>query len=140
MAAVKALAKVDADVTLIDRHNYHLFQPLSYQVATGALSPGDIAIPLRHIFRGQQRATVLLGNVVGFDLDQRQVLAAADVPGGILQVPYDSLIVAGGSDYAYFGHEQWRSVALEVKSLDSALEVRGRILHAFEAAEVDPAA
>jgi NADH dehydrogenase len=140
MTAVKALGRVDADITLIDRHNYHLFQPLSYQVATGALSPGDIAMPLRHIFRGQRRVTVLLGEVNGFELGARQVLARADVPGGTMRIPYDSLVVAGGSDYSYFGHEEWRSVALEVKSLDSALEVRGRILHAFEAAELNPAA
>jgi NADH dehydrogenase len=139
LMAVKALRRVDAEVTLIDRHNYHLFQPLSYQVATGALAPGDIAVPLRHIFRNQRNVTVLFGSVTAFELDQRKVLIEADVPGGCLEVGYDSLIVAGGSDYSYFGHEEWRETALEVKSLDSALEVRGRILHAFEAAEVDPA-
>jgi NADH dehydrogenase len=136
--AVKALARSDADVTLIDRHNYHLFQPLSYQVATGALAPGDIAMPLRHVFRRRQQVTVLLGNVKEFKLGERKLVVAADVPGGTLEVPYDSLIVAGGSDYSYFGHEEWRTVALEVKSLDSALEVRGRILHAFEVAELNP--
>ena len=138
LMAVKALRRVDAEVTLIDRHNYHLFQPLSYQVATGALAPGDIAMPLRHIFRRQRNVTVLFGNVTAFELDQRKVVIEADVPGGSLEVGYDSLIVAGGSDYSYFGHEEWRETALEVKSLDSALEVRGRILHAFEAAEVNP--
>jgi NADH dehydrogenase len=135
---VKALSSTDAEITLIDRHNYHLFQPLSYQVATGALAPGDIAMPLRHVFRRQREVTVLLGDVTTFDLDERDVVASADVPGGTIRVPYDSLIVAGGSDYAYFGHEDWRTVALEVKSLDSALEVRGRILHAFEGAELNP--
>jgi NADH dehydrogenase len=139
LTAVKALAHADAEVTLIDRHNYHLFQPLSYQVATGALAPGDIAMPLRHIFRGQRRVSVLLATVTGLNLAERKVLAAADVPGGALEIPYDSLIISGGSDYSYFGHEQWRGVALEVKSLDSALEVRGRILHAFETAELNPA-
>jgi len=138
LTAVKALARVDADVTLVDRHNYHLFQPLSYQVATGALSPGDIAMPLRHIFRRQQRVTVLMGDVVGFELDEHQVVLRADVPGGVLRLRYDTLVVAGGSDYAYFGHDEWRQVALEVKSLDSAIEVRGRILHAFEVAELNP--
>lgn len=138
LTAVKALRRVDVDVTLIDRHNYHLFQPLSYQVATGALAPGDIAIPLRHIFRRQANATVLLGEVTAFELDRRAVVMEADVPGGTVECSYDSLIVAGGSDYSYFGHEEWRETALEVKSLDSALEVRGRILHAFEAAEVNP--
>jgi NADH dehydrogenase len=139
LMAVKALRRVDAEVTLIDRHNYHLFQPLSYQVATGALAAGDIAVPLRHIFRNRRNVTVLFGSVTAFELDHRKVVIEADVPGGRLEVGYDSLIVAGGSDYSYFGHEEWRETALEVKSLDSALEVRGRILHAFEAAEVDPA-
>jgi NADH dehydrogenase len=136
---VKALGRrSDVEVTLIDRHNYHLFQPLSYQVATGGLSPGDIAMPLRHIFRRQRRVTVLLANVTSFDLDRREVLLSADVPGGKMTVPYDTLIVAAGSDYSYFGHDEWRSIALEVKTLDSALEVRGRLLHAFEVAELEP--
>jgi NADH dehydrogenase len=140
LRAVRALGRRrDVEVTLIDRHNYHLFQPLSYQVATGALAPGDIAMPLRHIFRGQQRVKVLLGEVTKFELDRRQVVLAADVPSGVMTVPYDTLIVGGGSDYSYFGHEEWRTIALEVKTLDSALEVRGRILHAFEVAELDPA-
>jgi NADH dehydrogenase len=139
LSAVKALDRADAEITLVDRHNYHLFQPLSYQVATGALAPSDIAMPLRHIFRSKRRVTVLLGEVAGVELDRRQLVLHADVPGGVLTIPYDSLIVAGGSDYSYFGHEEWRDNALEVKSLDSALEVRGRILEAFEAAELDPA-
>jgi NADH dehydrogenase len=139
LQAVKALRRADAQITLIDRHNYHLFQPLSYQVATGALSPGDIAMPLRHVFRRQRQVEVLLGAVTAFDLDARQVVVRADVPEGSMRVPYDTLIVAGGSDYSYFGHDEWRERALEVKSLDSALEVRGRILHAFEVAELNPA-
>jgi NADH dehydrogenase len=139
LRVVKALGRhADARVTLVDRHNYHLFQPLSYQVATGALSPGDIAMPLRHIFRGHRQVTVILGDVTQFDLDGREVVVAADIPGGAMRVPYDTLVVAAGSDYSYFGHDEWRSVALEVKTLDSALEVRGRILHAFEVAELDP--
>jgi NADH:ubiquinone reductase (H+-translocating) len=138
LEAVKALRRAPAQITLIDRHNYHLFQPLSYQVATGGLSPGDIAMPLRHIFRGQERVQVLMGEVTGFDLEAREVVVHADVPAGSMRVEYDSLIVAGGSDYSYFGHEEWRESALEVKSLDSALEVRGRILHAFEVAELNP--
>jgi NADH dehydrogenase len=138
LQAVKALRRVSAEITLVDRHNYHLFQPLSYQVATGALSPGDIAVPLRHIFRRQQQVRVLLGEVVAFELEAREVVVRAEVPSGKLTLPYDTLIVAGGSDYSYFGHDRWRTVALEVKSLDSALEVRGRILHAFEAAELNP--
>jgi NADH:quinone reductase (non-electrogenic) len=138
LQAVKALGRVEAEITLIDRHNYHLFQPLSYQVATGGLSPGDIAMPLRHVFRHQKQVDVLLGEVTGFDIAARQVLVRADVPEGRMTLPYDTLVVAGGSDYSYFGHDEWREFALEVKSLDSALEVRGRILHAFEVAELNP--
>jgi NADH dehydrogenase len=141
LQAVKVLGRADADVTLIDRHNYHLFQPLSYQVATGALSPGEIAMPLRHIFRGQRRVQILMGEVTGFDLERREVTVEAPLAvNGSLVLPYDTLLVSAGSSYAYFGHDEWRSVALEVKSLDSALQVRGRILQAFEAAELRPEA
>lgn len=138
LQTVKGLRRVDAEITLLDRHNYHLFQPLSYQVATGALSAGDISMPLRHVFKRQKQVTVELGEVTGFELEAQQVVVAADVPGGVIKLPYDTLIVAGGSDYNYFGHDEWRETALEVKSLDSALEVCGRILHAFEVAELDP--
>jgi NADH dehydrogenase len=138
LQAVRAMRRADAEILLIDRHNYHLFQPLSYQVATGALAEGDIAMPLRHVVRRQKGVTVLMGEVTGFDLDARTVTLEDDAKSGSTSVPYDTLIVAGGSDYAYFGHDEWRSVALEVKTLDSALEVRGRILHAFEMAEVEP--
>jgi NADH:ubiquinone reductase (H+-translocating) len=138
LQAVKTLAHADADVTLIDRHNYHLFQPLSYQVATGSLSPGEIAVPLRWIFRRQRRVRVLLGEVTGVDLERREVTVEPAVAGTQPRtIPYDMLIVAGGSSYAYFGHDEWRSLALEVKSLDSALQVRGRVLQAFEAAELE---
>ena len=137
LQAVKALDGVDAEITLIDRHNYHLFQPLSYQVATGSLSPGDIAVPLRRILRHQEHVRVLMGEVSGFDLERREVMMDAIPLARTLTIPYDMLIVAGGSDYAYFGHDEWRSLALEVKSLDSALEVRGRILQAFEEAELE---
>lgn len=137
LQAVKALDGIDADITLVDRHNYHLFQPLSYQVATGALSPGEIAVPLRRIVRRQRRVRVLMGEVTAFDLERREVMLGATPLERALAIPYDMLIVAGGSDYAYFGHDEWRSLALEVKSLDSALEVRGRILEAFEAAELE---
>jgi NADH dehydrogenase len=138
LQAVKALARADADVTLIDRHNYHLFQPLSYQVATGSLSPGEIAVPLRRIFRRQRAVRVLMGEVSAFDLERRELtMDSALLSEGSLRIPYDTLIVAGGSDYSYFGHDEWRTMALEVKSLDSALEVRGRILQAFEAAELE---
>jgi NADH dehydrogenase len=138
LEAVKVLARNGVDVTLIDRHNYHLFQPLSYQVATGALAPGEIAMPLRHVFRKRKSVRVLLGEATSLDLGRREVFVKDPDGADGLAVSYDQLIVAAGSDYSYFGHDEWRSVALEVKSLDSALEVRGRILHAFEAAELKP--
>jgi len=138
LEAVRALSRADADVTLIDRHNYHLFQPLSYQVATGSLSPGEIAVPLRRIFRRQRHVNVLMGEVTGFDLARREVAVDPAIVGTTPHtIPYDTLLVAGGSSYDYFGHDEWRSLALEVKSLDSALQVRGRILQAFEAAEFE---
>ena len=138
LQAVKTLARVGVDVTLIDRNNYHLFQPLSYQVATGSLSPGEIAVPLRQIFRREPRVRVVMGEVAGFDLDQREVLVGSALAGRSPRtIPYDTLLVAGGSSYCYFGREHWRSLALEVKSLDSSLRVRGRILQAFEAAELE---
>jgi NADH:quinone reductase (non-electrogenic) len=139
LQATKVLARHGLDVTLVDRNNYHLFQPLSYQVATGALAPGEIAIPLRHVFRRRKNVRVLLGDACGFDLERRTVQVRDTEDEAPATLTYDGLVVAAGSDYSYFGHEQWRSVALEVKSLDSALEVRGRILHAFEEAELRPA-
>jgi NADH dehydrogenase len=140
LEAVKSLARGGLDVTLIDRHNYFLFQPLTYQVATGGLAPGDIAVPLRHVVRRWKNVRVLLGEVTRVDLAAREVVVERTPLGATepWRVGYDALIVAGGSDYAYFGHDEWRSEALEVKTLDSALEVRGRILRAFEAAEEHP--
>jgi NADH dehydrogenase len=140
LEAVKKLARSRVEVTLVDRHNYFLFQPLTYQVATGGLAPGDIAVPLRHILRRQRNVRVVMGEVTGVDCQRRELVverlpAAGSDP---LSLSYGSLILSGGSDYAYFGHDEWRSRALEVKSLDSALEVRGRILRAFEAAEERP--
>ena len=138
---VKELERSDVDVTLIDRHNYHLFQPLNYQVATGSLSPTEIATPLRKIFRDDKRVHVLLGEATAIDIAERRVLVESPAPGvDPLEVSYDTLVVAGGSSYSYFGHENWQSLALEVKSLDSALEVRGRILQGFEAAEFESVA
>jgi NADH:ubiquinone reductase (H+-translocating) len=139
LQAVKALRGAEVDVTLIDRRNFHLFQPLVYQVATGALSPGEIAAPLRWIFRRQRNVRVMLAEVTGFDLDAREVLTQPEFDGAApTRIAYDTLIVAGGSAYSYFGHDEWRAVAPEVKSLESALDVRGRILQAFEAAELEP--
>jgi NADH dehydrogenase len=126
-------------VTLVDRRNFHLFQPLTYQVATGALSPGEIAYPLRAIFKRDRNVRVLMAEVDDFDLDAREVRVRP--PAGLSPlppIPYDTLIVAGGSHYSYFGHDAWREHAAEVKSLESALTVRNRILAAFEDAELDP--
>jgi NADH dehydrogenase len=140
LEAAKALGRGGVPVTLIDRHNYFLFQPLNYQVATGGLAPGDIAVPLRHIVRRWENVEVLLGEVSEFDLAGREVVVTGRAAGAgePVRLGYDSLVVAGGSDYSYFGHDEWRERALEVKTLDSALEVRGRILRAFEAAEERP--
>jgi NADH dehydrogenase len=142
LQAVLRLRDAPVDVTLIDRRNFHLFQPLVYQVATGALSASEIASPLRGIFKGDENVRVVLGEVNGFELAARQVIVDRLPNGGkARKIPYDSLIVAGGSSYSYFGHEDWRRFAPEVKSLESAIDVRRRILSAFEAAEVeqDPA-
>ena len=127
------------EVTLVDRRNFHLFQPLSYQVATGALSPGEVAYPLRAIFKRHRNVRVMMAEVEGFDLDARTVrLSAVDGLPAPEPLAYDSLIVAGGSRYSYFGHDEWADHAPEVKTLESALHVRRRILKAFEAAEVEP--
>jgi NADH dehydrogenase len=137
--AVKRLARAPVDVTLVDRRNFHLFQPLTYQVATGALSPADVAYSLRALFQRAQNVRVMLADVTGFDLDAREVrlesVAGAYTP---QTLGYDSLIVAAGSSYSYFGHDDWSDVAPEVKSLESALETRSRLLNAFENAELEP--
>ena len=138
LEAVKALRRLPVDVTLIDRNNYHLFQPLTYQVSTAALSPDEIAEPLRAIFRGDRNVRVLMGEVDRLDLERRLVTLRPEVDGLAEEtVPYDTLVVAAGSSYSYFGHDEWRPLALEVKTLDSALRVRSRILAAFEGAELD---
>jgi NADH:quinone reductase (non-electrogenic) len=132
------LAKAPIELTLVDRRNFHLFQPLTYQVATGGLTPGEVCYPLRAIFKRRHNVRVLMAEVTGFDLDARELQLE---PGAgdphLLSVQYDTLIVAGGSSYSYFGHDEWNQVAPEVKSLESALAVRGRILSAFEAAEME---
>jgi NADH dehydrogenase len=137
--ATLKLSRAPAEVTLVDRRNFHLFQPLTYQVATGALSPGDIAYPLRTIFKRRQNVHVVMAEVADFDLDARRLLlrSAEDVPAPEY-LPYDTLLVAGGSRYSYFGHDDWAEQAAEVKSLESALVVRSRLLEAFEAAELEP--
>jgi NADH:ubiquinone reductase (H+-translocating) len=139
LQAVLNLRRAPVDVTLIDRRNFHLFQPLTYQVATGALSPGEIAYPLRAIFKRHRNVRVLMAEVADFDLDRRE-LHLRSVYGVPAQptIGYDTVIVSGGSRYSYFGHEDWREHAAEVKSLESALVVRSRLLSAFEAAEQEP--
>jgi len=134
------LARRPVELTLVDRRNFHLFQPLAYQVATGALSPGEICYPLRAIFRGRSNVDVLLAEVTGFDLAAKRVElgpAEDEVPTPE-SLEYDSLIVAGGSNYSYFGHDDWRQAAPELKSLEGAIDIRSRILTALEAAEWEP--
>jgi NADH:ubiquinone reductase (H+-translocating) len=132
LQAAKHLATAPVDLTIVDRRNFHLFQPLTYQVATGALAPGEVAYPLRAVFRRHRNVRVLMAEVTGFDLDARRVRLAES------SLPYDTLIVAGGSHYSYFGHDDWRIYAPEVKSLESAIATRARLLKAFEDAETEP--
>ena len=138
LQAATHLTTAPVELTLVDRRNFHLFQPLTYQVATGALSPGEVCYPLRAIFRRHQNVRVVLGEVAGFDLDRRRLDVRPVVGEGVTRsLEYDTLIVAGGSHYSYFGHDEWRDAAPEVKSLESAVAVRARLLAAFEAAELD---
>jgi NADH:ubiquinone reductase (H+-translocating) len=138
LQAVSKFRHAPVDVTIVDRRNFHLFQPLTYQVATGALSPGEIAYPLRAIFRRYENVRVVMAEVADFDLEAREVRLrpVAGIPAPAV-LPYDTVIVAGGSTYSYFGHDDWRTHAGEVKSLESALAVRSRLLSAFEAAELE---
>ena len=127
--AARALRKAPATVTLIDRRNFHLFQPLLYQVATGGLSPADIASPLRAILRKQANTRVLMAEVTGIDTAARRVHM------GERTVPYDTLIVAAGGQTRYFGHDDWQRYAPGLKSIEDALAIRARIFTAFERAE-----
>ena len=129
--AARRLGRDDRiDLTLIDRRNHHVFQPLLYQVATGALAPGEIAQPLRSILRRNRNTTVILGEATGIDVERREVQMSDGGP-----IPYDTLVVATGARHSYFGHDEWARFAQGLKSIDDALEVRRRILIAFEAAE-----
>jgi NADH dehydrogenase len=130
LRAAQALRSELVDVTLIDRRNYHLFQPLLYQVATGSLSPGQISAPLRSVLRRQKNTRVLLGSVEDVDPDAKQVHLA---DGAVLL--YDSLIVATGSQTSYFGHDEWQEWAPGLKSVEEATTIRHKILYAFEVAE-----
>jgi NADH dehydrogenase len=129
--AARSLRRAPVRVTLVDRHNYHLFQPLLYQVATAGLSPGDIASPIRWILRGQDNLRVLLAEVRAVDPEARQVLLADGV------LPYDYLVLAVGNRHSYFGHPEWEAAAPGLKDLDDALLIRRKILLAFERAERD---
>jgi NADH dehydrogenase len=128
--AAQALKRAPLAVTLIDRHNYHLFQPLLYQVATGSLSPGEIAAPIRAVLNNQKNTSVLLGEVVDIDPTAKQVSLKDGAA-----IPYDSLIVATGSQGSYFGHDEWKSWAPGLKTIEDATTIRHKILLAFEAAE-----
>jgi NADH dehydrogenase len=134
--AVKGLAGAPVSITLIDRRNFTLFQPLTYQIATGALSPGDIAYPLRALFRRQRNVELVVGEVTACDVDAKQVHVSYPTGEvGPSTIEYDTLIVAAGSSYSYFGHDEFRRYAHEVKTLESAVTVRSQILRAFERAE-----
>ena len=130
LQAALSLKRAPVEVTLVDRRNFHLFQPLLYQVATGGLSPANIASPYRAVLRRQQNARVVLGEVTGFDVPGRRVLLA-----GGAALPYDSLVVASGSRHHYFGHDEWEKVAPGLKTVEDATAMRRRILLAFEEAE-----
>jgi NADH dehydrogenase len=128
--AARALAKSPVEVTIIDKQNHHCFQPLLYQVATAALSPADVAWPIRHIFRRQANATVLMASVLGVDT-ARRVLHTDEI-----DVPYDFLVLATGAAHSYFGHDDWAEAAPGLKRIEDATRIRRRILIAFERAEL----
>src|ERR1700733_1775897 len=132
--AAQKLAGESVQITLLDRRNHHLFQPLLYQVATAGLNPSDIATPIRRVLRHQQNVEVLLAEVTSVDLERRVVRSDDG------EFPYDYLIVATGARHSYFGHDDWAQYAPGLKSIGDALEIRRRILSAFEFAEreVDP--
>src|SRR5690349_7487364 len=129
LEAARKLAKLPLRVTVIDRKNHHNFQPLMYQVATAGISPGEIAAPIRWILRGRKNVEVLLADVQGFDLERRKVICSD------LEVGYDYLIVAAGAGHSYFGHDEWEPAAPGLKTIEDALEIRRRVLLAFELAE-----
>jgi NADH dehydrogenase len=133
LAAARVLRGAPARVTVVDRRNHHLFQPLLYQVATAALNPSDISAPIRHVLRRQANAEVILGEVAGFDLAARRVLLADGAA-----LPYDHLIVATGATHSYFGREDWAPLAPGLKTIEDGLEIRRRVLLAFEQAEREP--
>ena len=139
LQAATHLARAPVELTLVDRRNFHLFQPLAYQVATGSLSPAEVCYPLRTIFRRRSNVRVLMAEVASFDLNAQEVLLRSTADTSMdLRLGYDTMIVAGGSNYSYFGHPEWAPHAPELKSLEGAFEIRSRILGALEAAEMEP--
>jgi NADH dehydrogenase len=138
LSAAQALAGASVSMTVIDRKNHHTFQPLLYQVATAGLSPGEIAAPIRSILRHHKNVEVLMAEVTGFDLERRVVQTV--LQSEPQEVPYDSLIVAAGASHAYFGHDEWQALAPGLKTVEDALEIRRRVLLAFELAEREASA
>jgi NADH dehydrogenase len=134
LQAAKELGNEAVEVTLIDRKNHHTFQPLLYQVATAVLSPGEIASPIRRILHKYKNVEVILGEVIGFDL-ARQIVRLEECASGASEIPYDYLIVAAGARHSYFGHDEWESDAPGLKTIEDAVEIRRRVLLAFELAE-----
>ena len=130
LEAAKALRRAAVDITVVDRQNHHCFQPLLYQVATAALSPADVAWPIRHMLARQRNATVLMEEVRGIDIGARLV-----VTNGV-NLPYDYLVIATGATHSYFGHDEWAAFAPGLKGIEDATRTRRRILIAFERAEV----
>src|SRR5690348_3555087 len=133
LEAAKRLGEPSVEVTVIDRNNFHLFQPMLYQVATAGLSPADISTPIRHILRHQHNTGVLQAEVTGVDTEQQEVLLD-----GNQALHYDYLIIAAGATSNYFGHEEWKKLAPGMKTIDDAITVRRVVLSAFEAAEREP--
>jgi NADH dehydrogenase len=130
LGVARALARAPVRITLLDRQNHHLFQPLLYQVAMAGLAPGEVAVPIRGVLRLQQNVRVLLSDVTDIDLEQR-IVRSREAP----SFEYDYLVIASGAENSYFGHDEWQHVAPGLKDLDEALEIRRRVLLAFEAAE-----
>src|ERR1039457_4711755 len=133
LKAAEALARLPVQITLVDRRNHHTFQPLLYQVATAGLSPADIAAPIREILARHENVEVLLGEVLGFDLEHRILKLNG------FELPYDYLVVAAGATHAYFGHDKWEPFAPGLKTVEDALEMRRRLLLAYELAEREEA-
>src|SRR5208282_5404874 len=129
LTAARRIARLPVQVTVVDRRNHHTFQPLLYQVATAGLSPGEITTPIRWILKGDSNIEVLLEEVVDFNLEQNKVITKEQA------LDYDFLIIASGATHAYFGHVEWEPMAPGLKTIEDALEIRRRVLLAFELAE-----